>query len=191
MMHWNQLHHACHTCTKCNLSDHRQGTVVGAGNPNGKILFVGDAPDLFESQQNLPFVGPTNGILQDFLSIIHLSPQRNIYLTHIIKCCPPSSRPVLHTERSCCLAYLRNQVLLLKPKIIVCLGETVAQHLINDDFDLSRHRGIFYEKADTQLVGFFHPSDLIQDPRQKPFMLEDCKKLEQKIKEICPETYKF
>lgn len=189
MMTWEQLWHSCHACTKCKLSDTRTRTVFGTGNPNASVLFVGEAPNDSENQSGEPFVGEYGQLFDEFLSIINLSRRTNIYLTNIVKCRPPKSRGPFATECQCCLDFLRHQVLLVNPKIIVCVGQVVASTLIDPDFHLAQDHGAFYEKKNILMSGLYHPNDFVRDSSLKLDMLEDLKKLQLKIKEICPETY--
>lgn len=189
MMNWEQLYHSCATCNKCALADTRSNIVFGIGNPKASILFVGEAPGEKEDLCGQPFVGRGGKLLDEFLRTIDLSRDHNIYIANMVKCRPPKNRDPLATERRCCLDYLRNQVALIQPKIIVCLGRVAATSLIRPDFKITEEHGVFYEKEGVLMMGLYHPAALLRDPRRRPDMLEDMQKLQEKIKEICPETY--
>lgn len=189
MMDWQTLHRTCMTCEKCFLSDTRTNVVFGTGNPNASILIVGEAPGEDEDKAGEPFVGYSGKILDDFLDVIGLSRHKNVYIANIVKCRPPENRDPLVTERNSCLNYLRNQVVLIKPKIIVCVGRISATTLIRPDFKITEEHGIFYDKEGTIMVGLYHPAALRYGKNRRPELLADMKKLKLKIEEICPETY--
>lgn len=189
MMTWEQLYQTCATCEKCLLSDTRTNIVFGAGNPKASVLFVGEAPGEKEDLSGEPFVGRGGKLLDEFLQVVDLSRKENIYIANMVKCRPPKNRDPLVTERNCCLDYLRHQVALMRPKIIVCLGRIAATSLIRADFKITQEHGICYEKNGVVMMGLYHPAAILRDPRRRVDMLEDMKKLQAKIQEICPETY--
>lgn len=189
MMDWNDLHKACMNCDKCALADTRTNVVFGTGNPNANVLLVGEAPGEDEDLAGEPFVGYSGKILNDFLDVIGLYRHSNVYIANIVKCRPPENRDPLHIERRSCLPFLRNQVLLMNPKIIVCVGRIAATTLIDPDFKITEEHGIFYEKEGIEMVGFYHPAALRYGKNRRQEFLEDMKKLRQKINEVCPETY--
>lgn len=188
-MDWNSLFHACATCQKCAIADTRRQTVYGAGNPDAKVLLVGLAPGELEEWYGQPFLGQSGIFLDNMLTIIDLYRQYNVYITNLLKCHPPNHRSVLNTEYRSCLPYLRNQVALIQPKIIVCLGETVATRLIGEAFDMETEHGVFFEKAGVQMMGIPDPYLLWKTPNARPKAFDDLKLLQQKIWEVAPETY--
>lgn len=188
-MNWNELEHTCKTCSKCALADTRTQVVFGTGNPNAQVVFVGEAPGEKEDLSGEPFVGRGGKLLDDLLSIIDLDRKKNIYIANMVKCRPPNNRNPLMTEQRSCLDYLRSQVALIQPKIIVCLGRVSACSLIRSDFKITEEHGVFYEKAGVQMMGLYHPAALLRNPHRKPDTFEDLKKLQAKIKEIAAETY--
>ena len=122
MLNWEQLQSACKSCTRCGLCEKRRNVVFGVGNPNADILFVGEGPGEQEDIQGQPFVGPAGKLLDDMLSIIDLDRRKNCYIANIVKCRPPGNRDPLETEQEACIDYLQNQIQLIQPKILVCLG---------------------------------------------------------------------
>lgn len=188
-MDWKSLEDACHQCQKCALADSRTKVVFGTGNPQSKVLFIGEAPGEKEDLSGEPFVGRGGKLLDDFLSIIDLDRKRNIYIANMIKCRPPNNRNPLSTEQRSCRGYLENQIALLQPKIIVCLGRVAALSLIRSDFKITEEHGNFQEKDGVEMMALYHPAAILRDPRRKPDTFEDMKKLEAKIRELAPETY--
>ncbi len=186
---WTALEQTCLTCQKCPLADSRTQVVFGAGNPQAEVLLVGEGPGGQEDATGLPFVGRSGQLLDEMLSLIDLHRDKNIYITNIVKCRPPQNRDPLNTEQEACLPYLRNQFLLIRPKIVVCLGRVAAQQLISPDYKISTQHGQFVEKKGTLFTAIYHPSALLRNPARRPESYEDLKKLQQKIREICETTY--
>ena len=126
MLNWNGLKSACAECTRCGLCETRHHVDFGVGREDADIMFVGEGPGEQEDLKGEPFVGPAGKLLDDMLTIIDLSRETNCYIANIVKCRPPRNRDPLETEQDACIGYLRNQVALVKPKIIVCLGRIAA-----------------------------------------------------------------
>ncbi len=187
-MTWDKLEKTCQTCRKCSLSDSRNNTVFGIGNRTAEILFIGEAPGEQEDLRGEPFVGRAGKLLDNMLSVIDLN-RSNIYISNIIKCRPPSNRDPLHVEQDACIAYLYEQIALLQPKIIVCLGRIAAQKIIDKNFKISKEHGHWYECFDVPTMALYHPAALLRDPRRKPDTFLDLKELQRKIQEICERTY--
>ena len=137
MLDWGNLERVCLNCTKCGLCETRHNVVFGVGPRDADVMFVGEGPGEQEDLRGEPFVGPAGMLLDDMLSIIDLS-RRNCYIANIVKCRPPRNRDPLETEQEACIGYLRNQVALISPKIIVCLGRIAATRLIRPDFRITR-----------------------------------------------------
>ena len=187
--HWNELQDACMSCQKCGLCETRQHVVFGVGNPKAQVMFVGEGPGENEDLQGEPFVGRGGQLLDKMLAAVDLDRKTNVYITNIVKCRPPQNRDPLNIEQEACIGYLRNQVALLKPKIIVCLGRIAAMKLIKEDFKITREHGQWIEKAGVWMMAMYHPSALLRDPRKRPESFEDLKSLQAKIREVCVRTY--
>ena len=114
--------------------------------------------------------------------------RKNVYITNSVKCRPPENRDPLGEEKDACRAYLRAQVRLMKPKIIVCLGRISAMELIKPDFKISQEHGQFFDRNGTLMMALYHPAALLRDPHKKPETFEDLKGLQEKIMEICDHT---
>ena len=184
---WEELREKCLNCQACGLRRTCTQVVFGVGDPNAEVLFIGEAPGANEDQQGEPFVGRAGKLLDDMLAMIGLS-RKNIYITTSVKCRPPENRDPLGEEKDACRGYLRQQVRLMKPKIIVCLGRISAMELIKPDFKISREHGQFFDRSGTLMMALYHPAALLRDPRKKPETFEDLKRLQEKIAEVCDHT---
>ena len=189
MMNWETLEQACMACQKCELADTRHNVVFGVGPRTAEVMFIGEGPGENEDLQGEPFVGRAGKLLDDMLEVIDLDRKTNVYIANIVKCRPPQNRDPLNTEQDACIAYLRNQVALIRPKIIVCLGRIAATRLIREDYKITREHGVWFEKAGVQMTALFHPAALLRDPRRRPETFADLKALQAKIREICDHTY--
>jgi len=187
MGEWEELRQKCMGCRACALAETRTNVVFGVGSPEAEVLFIGEAPGANEDAQGEPFVGRAGKLLDDMLAMIGLDRSR-IYITNSVKCRPPQNRDPLNTEKDACRGFLRRQVELMRPKIIVCLGRISAAEIIKEDFKITQEHGQFFERGGIQMMALYHPAALLRDPRKKPETFEDLKKLQQKIREICEHT---
>ena len=181
---WEALEQKCLNCTGCGLCETRHNVVFGVGNRETEVLFVGEGPGEQEDLQGEPFVGPAGKLLDDMLSILDLDRSSNCYIANIVKCRPPRNRDPLETEQEACIGYLRNQVALIKPKIIVCLGRIAAKKLIDPDFRITRQHGQWFERGDFWMMATFHPSALLRDVSKRPEAFDDLMALRAKMKEL-------
>ena len=184
MMDWEQLYSACVTCNGCGLAQTRKNMVFGVGNQNADILFVGEGPGEQEDLKGEPFVGPAGQLLDDMLSIIDLDRKRNCYIANIVKCRPPQNRDPMEVEQDACIGYLRNQVALIKPKIIVCLGRIAAKRIIDENYRITREHGQWVQKNGIWMTAIFHPSALLRDVDKRPETFDDLLSIRQKLQEI-------
>ena len=183
MMDWQDLEQACRNCTRCGLCETRNNMVFGVGPRNADVMFVGEGPGEQEDLQGEPFVGPAGQLLDDMLSIIDLS-RETCYIGNIVKCRPPHNRDPLETEQDACIVYLRNQVALIKPKIIVCLGRVAAKRLIDPEYRITRQHGTWVQKGNIWMTAIYHPSALLRDVSKRPETFDDLLRLRDKITEI-------
>ena len=188
MLSWEDLEEECLTCQKCSLCETRTNVVFGVGSRTAEVLFIGEGPGEQEDLKGEPFVGRAGKLLDDMLSIIDLN-RSNIYIANMVKCRPPQNRDPLNAEQDACIEHLRNQVALLRPKIIVCLGRIAAMKIIGGDFKISRDHGQWYERSGVQMMALYHPAALLRDPRRRPETFVDLKTLQAKIQELCTHTY--
>jgi len=180
---WEELEKACLSCRGCKLCTTRKNVVVGTGNKQSDMMFVGEGPGEQEDLQGLPFVGPAGQLLDKMLSAINLS-RNDIYITNVVKCRPPLNRDPESDEKKVCLNYLRHQYLLIRPKIIVCLGRIAAQAIIEPDFKITRNRGLWYKKKNCDIIATYHPSAILRDESKKYPAWEDFKSIKQKYDEV-------
>lgn len=187
MMDWGNLEIACKICTRCGLCDTRNNVVFGVGPRNADVMFVGEGPGEQEDLKGEPFVGAAGLLLDDMLSIIDLS-RDNCYIANIVKCRPPHNRDPLETEQEACIGYLRNQVALIRPKIIVCLGRVAAKRLIDSEYRISRQHGTWVNKGGIWMSAIYHPSALLRDVSKRPETFDDLIALREKIREVGAKT---
>ena len=188
MKDWDALYEECIHCQKCGLAETRTNVVFGEGARDAEVMFIGEGPGEQEDRTGRPFVGRAGQLLDDMLAMIDLKREK-VYIGNMVKCRPPQNRDPLNIEQEACIGYLRNQVALLKPKIIVCLGRIAAMKLIKEDFKITREHGQWIEKAGVWMMAMYHPSALLRDPRKRPESFEDLKSLQAKIREVCVCTY--
>lgn len=187
MGEWEALEQQCLACQGCGLAQTRQHVVFGVGNREAEVLLVGEAPGAAEDAQGQPFVGKAGQLLDDMLTMIGLH-RSQIYITNSIKCRPPNNRDPLNTEKDACAGYLRRQLQLMQPRIIVCLGRISAAEMIRPDFKISREHGQFVLKDGVWMTALYHPAALLRDPGKKPDTFVDLKALQKKIREVCGRT---
>ena len=183
MLNWNDLTEMCMHCTKCGLCETRHNVVFGVGKRDADIMFIGEAPGEQEDLTGEPFVGPAGKLLDDMLSIIDLS-RENCYIANIVKCRPPRNRDPLETEQDACIGYLRGQVALVAPKIIVCLGRIAAKRLLRPDFRITQDHGVWTERSGIWMSAIYHPSALLRDVTKRPETFEDLLSIREKIREL-------
>lgn len=174
---------ACGECQKCALGATRTNLVFGTGNPNADLMFVGEAPGEQEDLSGIPFVGRAGQLLDKFLYAVDIE-RKDVYIANILKCRPPKNRDPLPEEEDACIGYLREQVRLIKPKLIVCLGRISAMRLIKPDFKITKEHGVWFEKGNFLMTAVYHPAALLRDPRKKEEMLEDMKRIKKKLEDL-------
>jgi len=184
MQDWTELKAACSSCTRCGLCQTRHNVVFGVGNECADVMFVGEGPGEQEDLQGIPFVGPAGKLLDDMLSIIDLTRERNCYIANIVKCRPPRNRDPLETEQDACIGYLRNQTALIRPKIIVCLGRVAAKRLIDPNYRITRQHGQWVERNGIWMTAIYHPSALLRDVDKRPETFDDLLSIRQKMVDL-------
>ncbi len=167
----------CLECTACSLRQGARQVVFGVGNEKARIMFVGGGPGKQEDIQGEPFVGKSGQLLDKYLELIDLDRKENIYIANIVKCRPENNRDPLEEEQSICIEWLRRQVKIIKPQIIVCLGRIAAQKLISPNFRVTSQHGQITEKGGIYFMGTFHPSALLRYPSNKAAALRDFRAL--------------
>lgn len=180
---WDGLLYAVQTCKKCELSKTRTRSVPGEGDPNANLMFIGEGPGRDEDLSGRPFVGRAGQLLDKMLRAIDLRRQ-DVYIANIIKCRPPGNRIPNEQEAQACLPYLRRQVYLIRPRIIVCLGATALHYVIDRKATITKSRGQWVQRKGYWLLATYHPAALLRDPAKKYEAWEDFKKIRDKLKEI-------
>ncbi len=180
---WKELYESSMNCQDCQLCKFRNNVVVGSGNMNADIMFVGEGPGHDEDIQGLPFVGPAGQLLTKMINAIELD-RKDVYIANIVKCRPPQNRVPLEEEALACIPKLRAQVALVSPKIIVCLGATAAKYVYDKDVRITKDRGNWKNKKGVWIIPTYHPSALLRDPSKKYDAWEDFKSIKAKLNEI-------
>lgn len=185
---WDKLEEECLKCRKCGLAETRSNVVFGAGNPEAEVLFIGEAPGEQEDLQGKPFVGRAGKLLDVMLELIGLD-RNKIYIANMIKCRPPKNREPSESEQAACSEWLRVQIAVMNPKIIVCLGRVAAVKFIRPDFKITREHGQWFTLNNRRVMAIYHPAALLRDPHKKPETFVDLKALQAEIKAVCTHTY--
>lgn len=143
-------------------------------------MFIGEAPGEKEDLSGIPFVGAAGKLLDRFLEAVDI-PREDVYIANILKCRPPKNRDPLPAEEDACIDYLREQVRLINPELIVCLGRISAMRLIKPDFKITKEHGVWFERVNKRICAVYHPSALLRDPRKKEDMLVDMKMIKAEL----------
>lgn len=165
---WPELEATVRACTRCPLHEHRIQAVPGVGDHRADWLIIGEAPGADEDKQGEPFVGRAGKLLDQMLLAIGLQ-REQVYITNIVKCRPPGNRDPKPEEAGACRDYLKRQIELIQPKIILAVGRVAAHNLLNTDERVGALRGKRFEYADTgvPVVISYHPAYLLRSPAQK------------------------
>ena len=183
MADWEELKAQCAVCTRCGLCQYRKNVVFGIGQETADIMFIGEGPGQQEDLTGIPFVGPAGKLLDDMLSIIDID-RTNCYIANIVKCRPPQNRDPQELEQEACIGYLWQQIELVKPKIIVCLGRIAACRLIRSDFRITREHGSWTERGGLWLTAIYHPSALLRDLNKRPETFDDLLSIRSKARNL-------
>ena len=160
-------------CTRCQeLASTRTQTVFGVGDPNAKIMFIGEAPGADEDAQGEPFVGRAGKLLTKIIEACDMQ-REEIYICNILRCRPPRNRNPSPEEASNCREYLDKQIQIVNPEYIVCWGSVAAKNLLDTETPIGKMRGEFYEYAGAKVLCTYHPSYLLRNPPAKKFVWED------------------
>lgn len=187
-MNFENLKKECLSCRACGLCETRTNIVFGVGKENAEVMFIGEAPGEQEDRQGEPFVGRAGKLLDDMLEMIDLD-RNKVYIANMVKCRPPKNRDPLNIERDACAGWLREQIRLVNPRIIVCLGRIAAAGFIKDDFKITKEHGQWFIKDGIMVMAMYHPAALLRDSSKRPETFEDLIKLHQAIRDYCTDTY--
>lgn len=153
-------------CTRCTLAAGRHNLVFGDGDPNARLMFIGEGPGADEDAQGLPFVGRAGQLLNNMIAAMGLR-RDQVYIANIVKCRPPQNRVPEPQEANTCSPFLFRQIDIIRPEVIVALGATAATYLLGGKSPLSALRGRIHHARGSKLIVTYHPAFLLRDPRQK------------------------
>jgi len=153
-------------CTRCGLAQGRKNTVPGEGDPAAGLMLIGEGPGATEDETGRPFVGAAGDLLTQILGSIGI-PRESVFIANVVKCRPPQNRKPLPDEASACLPYLRRQVQLVRPKVILALGATAAEALLGARQTLGQMRGSVHRYGGVPLIVTYHPAALLRNPNWK------------------------
>lgn len=162
----NEIEDAVKSCNKCKLCSTRTNTVFGVGNENADIMFIGEGPGADEDREGEPFVGKAGKLMNQAFLGLGISREK-VYIANIVKCRPPNNRNPEKDEAEACLNYLRNQVVLIKPKIVVLLGSVALKNILGENYGITASRGKWIEKKGIMYMPTFHPAALLRDESKK------------------------
>ena len=166
----------CAICLKCPLGATRTRPVFGVGKVPSELMFIGEGPGEQEDLQGEPFVGPAGKLLDDMLEMIGLD-RKHVYIANTVKCRPPMNRDPQEEEMAACRPWLDEQIAIIKPKIIVCLGRIAAGEMIKKDFRITREHGQWFEVGGVKMMAIYHPSALLRDVSKRPETFADLREL--------------
>ncbi len=172
----SELEEIVKSCNMCPLAKTRTNVVFGSGTEANKIMFIGEGPGYNEDKIGKPFVGRAGELFDKMLHAIKLT-REDIYIANIVKCRPPNNRNPLEEESKKCIEYLRWQVKIVNPDIIVCLGAVAAKNIIEKDFRITKNRGIWYKKGSFNIIATYHPAAILRDDNKKKDAWEDFKSI--------------
>lgn len=180
---WEELEESIKNCNKCKLCSGRMNIVFGTGNKNAKIMFIGEGPGADEDIQGEPFVGKAGQLMNKAFEALEIE-RTNVYIANIVKCRPPQNRNPEKDEAKACMDYLRNQVILVKPKIIVLLGSVALKNILGEEYGITNSRGKWIEKREIWYMPTFHPAALLRDDSKKIDFWRDLKLVKEKLEEL-------
>lgn len=173
---WEQLEADANQCKKCKLCQNRTNVVFGTGNKQADLMFIAEGPGADEDKQGIPFVGKAGRLMNMAFEAIGLK-REEVYIANIVKCRPPGNRNPEDDEAIACLNYLRNQVILVKPKIVVLLGSVALKNILGKEYGITASRGKWVEKRGIWYMPTWHPAALLRDENKKIDFIMDLKEV--------------
>ena len=167
-------------CKRCRLSQKRNAIVFGEGDPNARLMFIGEGPGAEEDRQGRPFVGAAGKLLDKIIAAMGLQ-REAVYIANVVKCRPPGNRDPQPDEVETCLPFLNQQLVLIDPEFIVTLGRHATQTLLETSDPISRLRGRFFDYGKAKLMPTFHPAYLLHNPNKKAYVWADIQKVMKKM----------
>lgn len=183
LVSWPTLTEEITRCQKCRLCAGRTYPVPGEGNPHAQLMFIGEGPGRDEDQTGRPFVGRAGQLLDKMIGAIGLS-REEVFIANVVKCRPPQNRAPEADEVAACMPYLRAQVGLIRPQVIVLLGSSALGAILGPDHRITRERGAWIERKGVWFMPTFHPAALLRDESKKRPVWEDLKKVRDKLQEL-------
>ena len=180
---WEELEDSIKGCKKCKLCMQRTNIVFGCGNKDADIMLIGEGPGADEDKQGIPFVGKAGQLMNKAFEGLGID-RDSVYIANVVKCRPPANRVPEDDEAAACLDYLRNQVILVKPKIIVLLGSTALKNICGKQYGITASRGNWIEKKGILYMPTWHPAALLRDETKKIDFWRDFKKVLEMCKEL-------
>ena len=171
---WEELEKSIENCNKCKLCKTRQNIVFGTGNKNARLMLIGEGPGADEDRLGEPFVGRAGKLMNLAFEAIGLK-REDVYIANIVKCRPPANRNPEDDEAMACMNYLRNQVILVKPEIIVLLGSVALKNILGKEYGITASRGKWIEKKGIKYMPTWHPAALLRDETKKIEFIKDLK----------------
>lgn len=181
---WEELEEVVKQCRKCRLCETRKNVVFGVGNREADIMFIGEGPGADEDAQGEPFVGKAGKLMNMAFDMLGVK-REEVYIANIVKCRPPNNRNPQDDEAENCLDYLRNQVILVKPKIIVLLGSVALKNVLGKEYGITASRGKWLERKGILYMPTWHPAALLRDENKKIDFTKDLKQVIKRYNEIC------
>ena len=172
---WEELEDECKNCTKCKLCSNRHNVVIGTGNKNARIMFIGEGPGADEDMQGIPFVGKAGRLMDKAFQGVGIK-REEVYIANIVKCRPPNNRNPEKDEADCCKEYLESQIKLVNPEIIVLLGSVALKNILGEEYGITASRGKWIEKDGIKYLATFHPAALLRDESKKIDFWNDLKR---------------
>ena len=173
---WEDLEKSIIGCKKCKLCTNRTNIVFADGNKNANVMLIGEGPGADEDRQGVPFVGRAGQLMNKAFEGLGID-RTKLYIANIVKCRPPNNRVPEEYEARACLDYLRNQVILVKPQIIVLMGSTALQNILGKEYKITASRGNWIEKKGIMYLPTWHPTALLRDENKKIDFWRDFKKV--------------
>lgn len=178
---FEELEEACKKCTKCDLCKNRTNVVIDTGNRNADIMLIGEGPGANEDLQGIPFVGEAGKLMDLAFQGVGIK-REEVYIANIVKCRPPGNRNPEKNEAERCLEYLKSQIALVKPKIIILLGSVALKNILGEQYGITSSRGKWIEKDGIIYLPTFHPAALLRDEDKKICFFRDLKEAVNKVK---------
>lgn len=171
---WEELEESIKNCSKCKLCNCRHNIVFGVGNKEADLMLIGEGPGADEDAQGIPFVGKAGQLMNKAFDGLGIDREK-VYIANIVKCRPPNNRDPEKDEAIACLDYLRNQVLLVNPKVVVLLGRIALTNILGEEYKITASRGKIIERKEITYIPTWHPAALLRDENKKIEFWNDLK----------------